>query len=217
MRMPPTSGVDLPHLRRAEGEVKRVSRAGDKVVGAADHVGHENGLDVLLAEIGRRQHRADGRLQRTHRGKSVRDALALEVRNRADVAVLAYEEPDAQRVRCGDDAQVFEALRQTVVHLHRVGDADLGLAAGDHGDDHLVSGGRLHEHVEPRLLFEHLGHRRCRRVIEGAGLQRGEAIGLRVRCCGASRDGDDGDQRAGQAPRRCKRTACGGGLHGPLP
>jgi hypothetical protein len=61
-------------------------------------------------------------------------------------------------MRCADDAQVFEALGQTVMHLHRVGDADLGLAAGDHGDDHLVSGGRLHEHVQTGFFFEHLGY-----------------------------------------------------------
>ena len=165
-------------------------------------------------ETRRRQDGAHGRFERTHGGKSVRHPLALEVRDRPDAAVLAHEESDAQRVRRRDDAQLLEAFRQAVMHLHRVGDADLGLAAVDHGDDHLVSGGRLHEHVQGGLFLEHLRHRRGGGVVERAGLQRGEAVGLRPGTArGRAQDGA-ADQRACERSRRSPRTAFDDGWHG---
>ena len=68
---------------------------------------------------------------------------------------------------------------ERVLRLHDVGDADLDLAAADHRIDHLVAGGRLHQHVDAALLLEHLGDRGRGGVIERAGRQRGEAVGLR--------------------------------------
>ncbi len=155
--------------------------------------------------LGGCQDGAHRRLERAHGGKSIRHALALEVRDRPDAAVLAHEEADAQRVRRRDDAQVLEALRQAVVHLHRVGDADLGLAAGHHRHDHLVAGGRLHQHIEAGFFLEHLGDRRCRGVVERGGLQRGEAVGLRrdrlrgQRERGKRDEGDDQSARGRQS------------------
>jgi hypothetical protein len=138
-------------------------------------------------------------------------ALALELGHGPNVAVLAHEESDAQRVRGGDDAQTLEAFRQAVMHLHRVGDADLGLAAVDHGDNHLVAGGGLHQHVHAGLFLQHLGHRRGGGVIERARRQGGEAVGLRLRrrCrerCAAEPGGNEDSHRR-------KRPAFGDELH----
>ncbi len=112
---------------------------------------------------------------------------------------LRTKNPTRRACRGHDDAQILEAaLGHAVVHLHGVGDAELGLAAADHGNDHLVARGRLHQHVEGGLLLEHLGDRRRGGVVERRGLQRGEAVGLR-RCRGCSerqrRAGRDGDRR----------------------
>ena len=96
----------------------------------------------------------------------------------------------------------LNALRHAVVHLHGIGDAELGLAAADHGNDHLVARGRLHQHVEGGPLLEHLGDRRRGGVVERRGLQRGEAVGLRRRRGRSERQrraGRDGDRRP--APR----------------
>ena len=74
---------------------------------------------------------------------------------------------------------------ETVLRFHDVADADLGFAAPDHRNDHIVAGGGLHQHIDAALVLEHLGDGGRRGVVERAGRQRGEAVGLRVRGAGA--------------------------------
>ena len=69
--------------------------------------------------------------------------------------------------------------------LGDVGDAHLGLGAADHGDQRGLAGRGLHEHVEPALFLQHLGDGRARRVVEGARLHGGDAVGLRSSASGA--------------------------------
>ena len=73
----------------------------------------------------------------------------------------------------------FSPPSSAVLRFHDVGDADLDLAAADHRDDDVVAGGRLHQHVHAALLLQHLGDRGRGGVVERAGRQRGEAVGLR--------------------------------------
>ena len=87
-------------------------------------------------------------------------------------------------MRGGDDSHVAllaadAGAFERVVQLGRVGDADLDLSLVDHGDDHVVAGGRLHQYVESGFLLEHFGDGSGGGVVERPRLQRGEAVGLR--------------------------------------
>ena len=88
------------------------------------------------------------------------------------------------------------------MHLHRIGDAELGFAAADHRDDHLVARGGLHQHVHVGFVLQHLGDRGCGRVIERRGLQRGEAVGLRRRRLLRGQHQEDKRKPGGQCPPR---------------
>ena len=103
------------------------------------------------------------------------------------------------------------------MHLHRVGDADLGLAAGHHRHDHLVAGRRLHQHIEAGLFLEHLGDRRCRGVVERGGLQRGEAVGLRRHRLRGQRERGKRDEGDDQSARGRQSDISDRGFHGLIP
>ena len=89
----------------------------------------------------------------------------------------------------------FCAAVEAVLRFHDVGDADLGLAAPDHRNDHVVAGGGLHQHVHAALFLEHLGDGGRGGVVERAGRQRGEAVGLRVRGGAQAKRGERGGKR----------------------
>ena len=59
----------------------------------------------------------------------------------------------------GDEPHVLDCRVEPVLRLHDVGDADLDLAAAHHGNDDVVAGRGLDQHVHAGLLLQHLGDR----------------------------------------------------------
>ena len=183
--MPPTVASTSRTFGAPKAKIEHVGGAGDEIVGAAHHVGHQHRLDVGLGQAGGREHGARDDVDRAHGGIADRHALALEVGDRCCM-------PLSLRTKNGVRSAWIAPIRRRSVDSRssrpsctsmHVGDADLGLAAADHGDDHGVAGGRLHQHVDAALFLQHLGDGGRGGVVERARRHRGEAVGLRRGRC----------------------------------
>ena len=101
-------------------------------------------------------------VERSHRGIARRHALALEIGDADDAAVLAGEEAHAQHIDRADDAQVVLQLAglDAFDHLQHVGHAEVDLAVRHHRDQHRLAGGGLNQRVHAALFLQRLGDRR---------------------------------------------------------